>query len=101
MTFRGSIYAGGVLFCMGKRQASCELGPSTKSSGDLHYIVAGIALLVSGGIGVVASQIVVAFGPRFHSIGGHVKQRSALPFFRQQGRANEAHSHDASGHPSG
>jgi hypothetical protein len=86
----------------GRRRASLDRGAiGTKSSGDLHYIVAGIALLVSGGIGVVASQIVVAFGPRFHSIGGHVKQRSALPFFRQQGRANEAHSHDASGHPSG
>jgi hypothetical protein len=86
----------------GRHRASLDRGAiGTKSSGDLHYIVAGIALLVSGGIGVVASQIVVAFGPRFHSIGGHVKQRSALPFFRQQGRANEAHSHDASGHPSG
>jgi hypothetical protein len=86
----------------GRHRASLDRGAiGTKSSGDLHYIVAGIALLVSGGIGVVASQIVVAFGPRFHSIGGHVKQRSALPFFRQQERANEAHSHDASGHPSG
>jgi hypothetical protein len=63
----------------GRRRASLDRGAiGTKSSGDLHYIVAGIALLVSGGIGLVAaSQIVVTFGPRFHSIGGHVKQRSA------------------------
>jgi len=34
-----------------------------KSPSDLHYVVAGTALLLSAGIGVaVASQIVVALG---------------------------------------
>jgi hypothetical protein len=43
-------------FSWGQRHGSCELCPS-----DLHYIVVGIVLLVSAGIGImVASQIVDA-----------------------------------------
>ena len=48
------------------RSGRCsELGPDYwhKSPSDLHYIVAGAALLASAGIGVlIASQIVVALG---------------------------------------
>jgi hypothetical protein len=61
------IYFGMVLLCVGLtagiarawiRRHQWHEGPS-----DLHYIVVGVALVVSAGIGLVlASQIVVALG---------------------------------------
>lgn len=62
-----SIYAGAVLFCVGTTawivRAWTRRRYWHKSPSDLHYIVAGAALLASAGVGlVVASQIVVALG---------------------------------------
>ena len=62
-----SIYAGVVLLCVGTTAWVLRTWTRRrywhKSPSDLHYIVAGTALLLSAGIGVVvASQIVVALG---------------------------------------
>ena len=61
------IYARTVLLCVGATawimRAWTRWRYWHKSPSDLHYIVAGVALLVSAGIGVaLASQIVVALG---------------------------------------
>ena len=62
-----SIYLAAVLFCVGTTawmlRAWTRRRYWHKSPSDLHYVVAGTALLLSAGIGVaVASQIVVALG---------------------------------------
>ena len=62
-----SIYTGTVLLCVGTVawivRAWTRRRYWHKSPSDLHYIVAGAALLASAGIGVlIASQIVVALG---------------------------------------
>jgi len=62
-----SIYAGAVLLYVGTAawivRAWTRGRYRHKSPSDLHYIAAGIILLVSAGIGVViASQIVIALG---------------------------------------
>ena len=62
-----SIYVGAVLFCVGTTARIVRSWTRRrywhKSPSDLHYIVAGAALLASAGIGVlIGSQIVVALG---------------------------------------
>ena len=62
-----SIYLAAVLFCVGTTawmlRAWTRRRYWHKSPSDLHYVVAGTALLLSAGIGVaVASQIVAALG---------------------------------------
>src|SRR5262245_14140524 len=62
-----SIYLAAVVFCVGTTawilRAWTRRRYWHKSPSDLHYVVAGTALLLSAGIGVaVASQIVVALG---------------------------------------
>src|SRR5262249_57850718 len=62
-----SIYLAAVVFCVGTTawilRAWTRRRYWHKSPSDLHYVVAGAALLLSAGIGVaVASQIVVALG---------------------------------------
>jgi uncharacterized membrane protein HdeD (DUF308 family) len=62
-----SIYVGAVLFCMGTTAWIVRTWTRRrywhKSPSDLHYIVTGVTLLASAGIGVmVASKIVVALG---------------------------------------
>ena len=62
-----SIYLAAVLFCVGTTawilRAWTRRRYWHKSPSDLHYVVAGTALLLSAGIGVaIASQIVVALG---------------------------------------
>ena len=62
-----SIYLAAVLFCVGTTawilRAWTRRRYWHKSPSDLHYVVAGTALLLSAGIGVaLASQIVVALG---------------------------------------
>jgi hypothetical protein len=62
-----SIYAGAVLLYVGTAawivRAWTRGRYRHKTPSDLHYIAAGIILLVSAGIGVViASQIVIALG---------------------------------------
>jgi len=61
------IYVGAVLLCVGTTawivRAWTRKRYWHRTPSDLHYIVAGTALLMSAGIGVVvASQIVVALG---------------------------------------
>jgi uncharacterized membrane protein HdeD (DUF308 family) len=68
MTFVAvSIYVGAVLLYVGTAawivRAWTRRRYRNKSPSDLHYIAAGIILLVSAGIGIVtASQIVIALG---------------------------------------
>jgi hypothetical protein len=61
-----SIYIGAIASFVGKRHGSQQLGPKALSAQKPErpaYIVAGTALLVSTGIGVVvASHIVVGLG---------------------------------------
>jgi hypothetical protein len=62
-----SIYLAAVVLCVGTTawilRAWTRRRYWHKSPSDLHYVVAGTALLLSAGIGVaVASQIVVALG---------------------------------------
>jgi len=62
-----SIYLACVLFCVGTTALILRAWTRRrywhKSPSDLHYVVAGTALLLSAGIGVaVASQIVLALG---------------------------------------
>ena len=62
-----SIYVGAVLFCVGTTARIVRSWTRRrywhKSPSDLHYIVVGIVLLLSAGIGIaVASQIMVALG---------------------------------------
>ena len=62
-----SIYIGAVFFCVGTTAWLLRIWTRRrywhKSPSDLQYIVAGMALLLSAGIGVlVASQIAVALG---------------------------------------
>jgi len=62
-----SIYLAAVLFCVGTTAWILRVWTRRrywhKSPSDLHYVVAGTALLLSAGIGVaLASQIVVALG---------------------------------------
>jgi hypothetical protein len=61
------IYAGTILFFLGTAALIMRVWTRRrywhKSPSDLHYIVVGIVLLVSSGLGIaVASQIVVALG---------------------------------------
>ena len=63
------IYAGAVLFCVGTAawivRAWTRRRYPHKSPSDLHYLVVGIVLLVSAGIGIlVASQIVMVLGDK-------------------------------------
>jgi uncharacterized membrane protein HdeD (DUF308 family) len=62
-----SIYAGVVLLCVGTTALLVRTWTRRrywhKSPSDAHYILVGVALLLSAGIGVaVASQLVVALG---------------------------------------
>jgi hypothetical protein len=62
-----SIYLAAVLVCVGTTAWILRSWTRRrywhKSPSDLHYVVAGAALLLSAGIGVaIASQIVVALG---------------------------------------
>jgi hypothetical protein len=61
------IYAGTVLFFLGTAalivRAWTRRRYPHKSPSDLHYIIVGIILLVSAGIGIlVGSQIVIVLG---------------------------------------
>jgi hypothetical protein len=63
------IYAGTVLFFLGTAalvvRAWTRRRYPHKSPSDLHYLVVGIVLLVSAGIGIlVASQIVMVLGDK-------------------------------------